>query len=161
MSIEDLSEEQKSLLNKIEIVEIELAKFQDELNIARNIISKEHERINSYGNWWESRGIKGTSDFGSYTGEQVLAFLQEPIIKRLVNNELGYESSIPVKQLLYNQNSWHQAKRWKYTGWERFERTDLFNSLNVRSMMNELKQQYNGSYYLDYDETVKQLRGIE
>jgi len=122
---------------------------------------EEHERINSYGNWWESRGIKGTSDFGSYTGEQVLAFLQEPIIKRLVNNELGYESSIPVKQLLYNQNSWHQAKRWKYTGWERFERTDLFNSLNVRSMMNELKQQYNGSYYLDYDETVKQLRGIE
>lgn len=47
MSIEDFSEEQNSLLNKIEIVEIELAKFQDELNIARNIISKEHERINN------------------------------------------------------------------------------------------------------------------
>ena len=49
---------------------------------------EEYERINSYGNWWESRGIKGTSDFGSYTGEQVLAFLEEPIIKRLVNNEM-------------------------------------------------------------------------
>jgi len=123
---------------------------------------EEHERINSYGNWWESRNIKGTSDFGSYTGEQVLAFLQEPIIKRLTNNELvEYESSVPVKQLLYNQNSWSQVKRWKYTGWERFERTDLFESLNVRAMMTDLKEKYNGSFYLDYDETVKQLRGIE
>tara|TARA_R110001592_G_scaffold306091_1_gene578973 strand:+ start:1762 stop:2646 length:885 start_codon:yes stop_codon:yes gene_type:complete len=123
---------------------------------------EEYERINSYGNWFESRGIQGTSDFGSYTGEQVLAFLEEPIIKRLTNNELSvYESSIPVKQLLYNQNSWHQVKRWKYTGWERFERTNLFESLNVNAMMLELKQKYNGSFYLDYDETVKQLRGIE
>jgi|TARA_R110002073_G_scaffold134566_1_gene282320 hypothetical protein len=123
---------------------------------------EEYERINSYGNWFESRGIQGTSDFGSYTGEQVLAFLEEPIIKRLTNNELSvYESSIPVKQLLYNQNSWHQVKRWKYTGWERFERTNLFESLNVNAMMLELKQKYNGSFYLDYDETVRQLRGIE
>ena len=99
---------------------------------------EEYERINSYGNWFESRGIQGTSDFGSYTGEQVLAFLEEPIIKRLTNNELSvYESSIPVKQLLYNQNSWHQVKRWKYTGWERFERTNLFESLNVNAMMLE------------------------
>jgi hypothetical protein len=123
---------------------------------------EEYERINSYGNWFESRGIQGTSDFGSYTGEQVLAFLEEPIIKRLTNNELSvYKSSIPVKQLLYNQNSWHQVKRWKYTGWERFERTNLFESLNVNAMMLELKQKYNGSFYLDYDETVRQLRGIE
>jgi|TARA_B110000444_G_scaffold243451_1_gene261875 hypothetical protein len=123
---------------------------------------EEYERINSYGNWWESRGIKGTSDFGSYTGEQVLAFLEEPIIKRLVNNEMvEYKSSIPVKQILYNQNSWHQRQRWKYTGWERFERTELFDTLNVSSQMLELKQKYNGSFYLDYDETVKQLRGIE
>ena len=122
---------------------------------------EEYERINSYGNWWESRGLKGTSDFGSYTGEQVLAFLQEPIIKRLVNNELDYESSIPVKQMLYNQNSWSQAKRYKRTGWERFERTDLFASLNVKANMRYFVERYNGSFYLDYDETVKQLRGIK
>ena len=62
---------------------------------------EEYERINSYGNWFESRGIKGTSDFGSYTGEQVLAFLEEPIIKRLVNNKMAeYKSSIPVKSLI-------------------------------------------------------------
>ena len=123
---------------------------------------EEHERINSYGNWWESKGIKGTSDFGSYTGEQVLAFLEEPIIKRLVNNDLAvYDSSIPVKQSLYNQNSWKQVKRWKYTGWERFERTELFESLHVKPQMDELKRKYNGSFYLDYDETVRQLRGIK
>lgn len=124
-------------------------------------VLEEYERIRSYCNWWESRNIKGTSDFGSYTGEQVLAFLQEPIIKRLVNNELGYKSSIPVKQLLYNQNSWNQTNRFKYTGWERFERTDLFESLEVRSMMSGLKEKYNGSFYLNYDETIRQLRGIE
>lgn len=122
---------------------------------------EEYERINSYGNWWESRGLKGTSDFGSYTGEQVLAFLQEPIIKSLVNNELEYESSVPVKQMLYNQNSWSQIKRWKRTGWERFERTELFASLNVRANMRYFTERYNGHFYLDYDETVKRLRGIE
>tara|TARA_R110000751_G_scaffold307551_2_gene429376 strand:+ start:358 stop:1242 length:885 start_codon:yes stop_codon:yes gene_type:complete len=123
---------------------------------------EEVERINSYGNWFDSRGIQGTSDFGSYTGEQILSFLEEPIIKRLVNNELvEYYSSIPVKQILYNQNSWSQVRRWKYTGWERFERSDLFESLDVGSQMKELKEKYNGSFYLDYDETVRQLRGIK
>ena len=38
---------------------------------------------------------------------------------------------------------------------------ELFDTLNVSSQMLELKQKYNGSFYLDYDETVRQLRGIE
>tara|TARA_Y100000748_G_C15397924_1_gene450234 strand:- start:145 stop:774 length:630 start_codon:yes stop_codon:yes gene_type:complete len=51
MSIEDFSEEQKSLLNKIETVEIDLAKFKGELSIARSIISNEQERINNSKNY--------------------------------------------------------------------------------------------------------------
>ena len=122
---------------------------------------EEMERINSYSNWFESRKIPGTSDFGSYTGEQVLAFLEEPIIKKLVNNEFSHRSSIPIKRTLYNQNSWTQDKRSKYTGWELFERTDLFTELNVLANMRYFTERYNGSFYLNYDETVKRLRGIE
>jgi len=121
---------------------------------------EEMERINSYSNWFESRQIPGTSDFGSYTGEQVLAFLEEPIIKKLVNNEFSHRSSIPIKRTLYNQNSWTQDKRSKYTGWELFERTDLFTELNVLANMRYFTERYNGSFYLEYDETVKRLRGI-
>jgi hypothetical protein len=31
----------------------------------------------------------------------------------------------------------------------------------VKPQMDELKRKYNGSFYLDYDETVRQLRGIK
>ena len=119
----------------------------------------EYERINTYATWFDLQGIKGTSDFGSYTAEQVLAFLEEPYVQKLVSNKTQDKDSVPAKHVIYNQQHWEQIKRPKYTGWERFQRTELFESLNVRNDMLKFKNKYNGVVKIEYDEIVNILKG--
>ena len=121
---------------------------------------EETERINSYMNWYELHNITGTPDFMRYTPEQTLSFLEEPLVKQLVNNELEQEYSVAIKQQLYSQ-SFAIEPRYKFTGWERLEKSAFFESLNVNAMMTELKQEYNGQYVLDYNDICQKLRGIK
>ena len=119
----------------------------------------EYERINTYATWFDSRGIEGTSDFGSYTAEQVLAFLEEPYVQKLVANETQDKDSVPAKHVVYNQQHWEQVKRPKYTGWERFQRTELFESLNIRQEMYKFADKYNGVVQIEYNDIVNILKG--
>ena len=120
---------------------------------------EETERINSYMNWYELHNITGTPDFMRYTPEQTLSFLEEPLVKQLVNNELEQEYSVAIKQQLYSQ-SFVIEPRYKFTGWERLEKSAFFEDHKVFDNFAHLRDMYNGQYVLDYDDICQQLRGI-
>jgi hypothetical protein len=113
------------------------------------------------GTWhWEEteRIITGTPDFMRYTSEQTLSFLEEPLVKQLVNNELEQEYSVAIKQQLYSQHFTIEP-RYKFTGWERLENSAFFEDNKVFESFAHLRDMYNGQYVLDYNDVCQQLRG--
>jgi hypothetical protein len=119
---------------------------------------EETERINSYMNWYTLHNITGTPDFMRYTSEQTLSFLEEPLVKQLVNNELEQEYSVAIKQQLYSQHFTIEP-RYKFTGWERLENSAFFEDNKVFESFAHLRDMYNGQYVLDYNDVCQQLRG--
>ena len=115
----------------------------------------ETERINSYMNWYTSQGIDGTPDFMRYTPEQTVSFLNEPLVKQLINGELENQwhtglinTSVSIKHALFNQH-FNQVKRQKYTGWEYLERCPMFQQ--VDDGFRTFRQRFNGDFRLDYN----------
>ena len=93
-----------------------------------------HEDNVALGAFIKNKKLHGTHCFLAYTAEQVLGFLNEPIIGDLVNNrifgKLGSESS---KNLIYNnQNYFVIPDRPKYDGYEVIEKSEIFNHLNMK-----------------------------
>jgi hypothetical protein len=126
-----------------------------------NLINKkwmwdEPERTNSYRHWYSYVGLEGTPDFPRYTPEQTVSFLEDPLVKQLVNNELGYNGSKSIKHSLYNQH-FNIAERPKFTGWEYIERSDFFNS--IYSNFGALQNKFNGQCVLEYNDVLQQLKG--
>lgn len=116
----------------------------------------EPERTNCYRHWYQYAGIEGTPDFTRYTPEQTVSFLQEPLVKQLVNNELEVTHTEKIKHLMYNQY-FDQTPRTKYTGWEYLERYPMFNEVNSR--FNEFRGKYNGDFQLPYNVVLDLLTG--
>lgn len=116
----------------------------------------EPERTNSYRHWYTYAGIEGTPDFPRYTAEQTVSFLEDPLVKKLVDDQFEFSQSKYVKSMIYNRY-YDQAERWKYTGWEYLERSDIFNSMY--SKFDSLRKRFNGQYVLEYDEVLRQLKG--
>jgi len=116
----------------------------------------ETERINSYMNWYTHLDIEGTPDFLRYTPEQTVSFLEEPLIKKLVNNEFTQTKTVGLKHELYNQY-FDQVKRNKYTGWEYLERSDLYQTIYEKFYT--FRQRFNGHFELGYNDILSQLKG--
>ena len=116
----------------------------------------EPERTNCTRGWYGAAGIEGTPDFTRYTPEQSVSFLEEPIIKQLVNNELEYTHSQATKHTLYNQY-FEQTKRQKNTGWEYVERYPLFDQVNAG--FGTFRQRFNGAFRLEYNVVLNLLTG--
>lgn len=115
----------------------------------------ETERINSYMNWYSYNLIEGTPDFLRYTPEQTVSFLEEPLIQKLVNNELSEIKSVGLKHNLYNQY-FDQAKRNKYTGWEYLERSPLYDM--IYQNFYSFRSRFNGEFEIKYNDMLTQLK---
>jgi len=110
---------------------------------------QETERVNSYNNWYRLNDIDGTPDFLRYTSEMVKAFTHDPIVQKLINNQMpGKLSTRTSKHRIYNVNH-----REKYTGWESV--TDALNE-KALDIMQELSV-FNGTYELTVEELMKRL----
>lgn len=115
----------------------------------------EPERTNSYRHWYKYAGIEGTPDFPRYTAEQTVSFLEDPLVKQLVNNELNFNGSKFIKHDLYNRY-FYQKERYKYTGWEYLERYPMFDS--VYQKFSSLRKKFNGQFVLEYDTVLQKLK---
>jgi len=117
----------------------------------------EHERITSYRNWYKEKNIDGTPDFLKYTPELTASYLLEPEVIQLVNDELpDARNSGEIKHKLYNKY-YDIAPRHKYTGWERLERSPLYDDLVKSIFIHDLKKDYNGVSYMSYDDIHHQM----
>ena len=91
----------------------------------------------------KNKNLCGTNSFLTYTAEQVLGFLNEPLIGDLVNDrihgKLGSESS---KNIIYNnQNDFVIPDRPKYDGYEVVEKSEIFNHPNIKLRTPTKKEQ--------------------
>ena len=116
----------------------------------------EHERINSYRNWYKEKNIDGTPDFLKYTPELTASYLLEPEVIQLVNDNSQRQSTVDIKLDIYNKNYDIQPRQ-KFTGWERLERSPLFDDLIKSKFIHELKTDYNGVIYMSYDDIYHQM----
>ena len=117
----------------------------------------EHERINSYRNWYKEKNIDGTPDFLKYTPELTASYLLEPEVVSLVNDNSPLKrTTVDIKLDIYNKNYDIQPRQ-KYTGWERLERSPLFDDLIKSKFIHELKTEYNGVIYMSYDDVYHQM----
>lgn len=115
----------------------------------------EPERTNAYRHWYKYADIEGTPDFPRYTAEQSYSYLTDPLVKQLVNGELDYTGTKPIKHTLYNRY-FYQKERFKYTGWEYLERQPIFNE--IYSKFTSLRERYNGQFVLEYKDVLDKLR---
>ena len=117
----------------------------------------EHERINSYRNWYKEKNIDGTPDFLKYTPELTASYLLEPEVIQLVNDNSPLKrTTVDIKLDIYNKNYDIQPRQ-KFTGWERLERSPLFEDLVKSKFIYELKTEYNGVIYMSYDDVYHQM----
>jgi hypothetical protein len=117
---------------------------------------QETEKVNSYMNWYNINNIDGTPDFLRYTPEMTLSFLENPIIKEIVeNNNLGKLSTRTSKHKLYSKE-FSFIPRPKFTGWEELEKTKYYNL--IQEEFDKLKNTYNGKFEIEYKQLIKSLK---
>jgi hypothetical protein len=118
-----------------------------------------HEDNVALGAFIKNKKLHGTHCFLAYTAEQVLGFLNEPIIDDLVNNrifgKLGSESS---KNLIYNnQNDFVIPDRPKYDGYEVIEKSEIFNHPNMKLTTPTKKEQIRCCLF-EYKELINSFK---
>ena len=113
--------------------------------------------------YFNKNNIYGTPFFISYTAEQYLAFLLDPTIKKLANNEIpGKTGSHSSKVHVYNnQDKFKLEPRTKLTGYELVEKSPIFNHPDMQ-LVNSWKNTYWGSSNHEYYSlTDALLKGIQ
>ena len=113
--------------------------------------------------YFTQNNIHGTPFFLSYTAEQYLAFLIDPTIKNLANNEIpGKTGSYSSKVHVYNnQNKFKLEQRTKLTGYELVEKSSIFKHPDMQ-LVNSWKNKYWGSCNKEYHSLVDTLvKGIK
>jgi hypothetical protein len=86
------------------------------------------------GKFIKKKKLHGTHCFLSYTAEQMLGFINEPVIVDLVNDRIpGKTGSESSKNLIYNnQTDFVIPDRPKYDGYELIEKNEIFNHPNMK-----------------------------
>ena len=92
-----------------------------------------------------------------YTPEQTVSFLNEPLVKQLINGELENQwHTVSIKHALFNQH-FNQVERPKFTGWERMERSPFFEDCKVIQNFTYMRENYNGIFTLEYNKLCQLL----
>jgi hypothetical protein len=109
--------------------------------------------------YFKKHNIEGTPFFVSYTPEQLLSFIVDPTMQRLVNNEIpGKKGSYSSKVHVYNnQNKFVLEQRTKLTGYELVETSPIFNHPDMR-LVNSWKQTMWGKSNFEYYSLVNKLK---
>lgn len=94
------------------------------------------EIASAVGKFIKNKNLSGTNCFLSYTAEQVLGFLNEPLMIHLVNDRLiGKTGSESSKLNVYNsQSDFVIDSRPKYDGFEIIEKSEIFNHRNIKAV---------------------------
>jgi hypothetical protein len=108
--------------------------------------------------FYKKNNIFGTPFFLSYSAEQYLAFLTDPTIQKLANNEIyGKAGSYSSKVHIYNnQNKFILEQRVKKHGYEIVEQSPIFNHPDIQ-LVNSWKNKWWGSSNYEYHALVEKL----
>ena len=118
----------------------------------------EEEHDFSIYKYFQSQGIHGVPHYTRYTPEMFMAYMTDPRMIELANNQLpGKLSSHTSRPFIYNRHSGFDLQpRNKYNG---FEHIHLFEEIQKRKdIFFELKEyglQYDGSHNIPYHELMK------
>ncbi len=109
--------------------------------------------------FYEQNNVKGTPFFLSYTSEQYLAFLTDPTIQKLANNEIpGKTGTHSSKVHVYNnQDKFVLEQRTKLTGYEVVETSPIFNHPDIQ-LVNSWKDKWWGSCNFEYYSLIDRLK---
>jgi len=122
---------------------------------------REKEIIISWYKFWLFAGIKGTPGFHQYTPDQMLAYLSDPLIVKLINSPtlaVGEPmNNAAIKQQLY-QSHYPDSdflSRKKYTGFENFLPFDE----NIRFELMVKFSSHHAEHCVEYHEMLNRLKG--
>ena len=112
--------------------------------------------------FFKKNNIHGTPFFLSYTSEQYFAFLTDPTMQQLANNQIpGKTGSYSSKVHVYNnQNHFKLEQRVKKHGYEIVEQSPIFNHPDIQ-LVNSWKDKWWGSSNYEYFELTERLRWIK
>ena len=124
-----------------------------------NWYSYEPEAIHTLTDYFTNKNLYGTPFFLQYTASQMLAFLEDPVIKDLANNrvpgKLGSETS---KIKVYTKdNDFEIIPRPKYHGYEEVEKNKIFDHPNMIFVRNN-KEKYWRNCFLEYHTLIDALK---
>jgi len=110
-----------------------------------------HEHDYALPNYFIKNNIHGTPHFGCWTIKMAMAFLTDPIMLSLANNQVpGKLGSNSSKHLIYNRHSnFNLEVRPKYTGYEIIEKSPIFQHESIKELQKSC-QIYNGKFNQDY-----------
>ena len=108
-------------------------------------------------NYFNQKGIYGTTHFGCWTPEMTISFLSDKIIQSLARNKfIGRLGSNSSKHYVYNRNSnFNLVVREKYTGYEIIEKSEIFKHESFKEL-EQFGETCNGVYVKDYFDMMKE-----
>jgi hypothetical protein len=108
-------------------------------------------------NYFNQKGIYGTTHFGCWTSEMTISFLSDKIIQNLARNKfIGRLGSNSSKHYVYNRNSnFNLVVREKYTGYEIIEKSEIFKHESFKEL-EQFGETCNGVYVKDYFDMMKE-----
>jgi hypothetical protein len=117
-----------------------------------------HEYEYALTNYYRLHNITGTPHFNRYTKAMFYEFLKDPRILDLAHNQVpGKTSSFSSKWIVYNRNSnFGLEERTKYHGYERVEKSSIFNNESFELIENIVGPQWDGVWSMDYFSFLKE-----
>lgn len=111
-----------------------------------------HEYEYALTNYYKLHNIHGTPHFNRYNKEMFYAFLRDPRMTDLANNQVpGKTSSFSSKWIIYNRDSgFNLEERPKYHGYEQVERSAIYQNESFELLENLIGQQWDGVWSRDY-----------
>lgn len=109
----------------------------------------EPEAIHKLFEFYENKNLHGAPFALTYTAEQYLAFLKDPTMVNLINNNiLGKMGSDSSKIHVYNNQPFFKIKdRPKYYGYELIEKSPIFNHPNMIAVRNNHKKYWRACFF--------------
>ena len=119
----------------------------------------EEENDFSVSNYFKLYGINGTPHYSRFTPEMFAAFMLDPRVVELVNNQHeGKISTISSKPLIYNRHSnFNLNPRPKYHGFEKIIEHENFKNHPVLEEIKKFGEDYRGVYKISYHEFMKKF----
>jgi len=122
---------------------------------------REREMICSWYKYWVFSGVHGAAGFHQYTPDQMLAYLTDPIILKMINDNApagdDLANNADVKHLLYQTHypDSDLLNRKKYTG---FEKLPIADSIS-RTKLFERFPFHLAEHAVEYTQMIRDLKG--